>query len=67
MFRYAILQHALKQADPATLTDEAQAVEALGVKPKLVRGSPANIKLTYPEDMALAESILAAPSAGSAR
>ena len=67
MFRYAILQHALKQADPATVTDEAQAVEALGVKPKLVLGSPANVKLTYPEDMALAEAILAARSAGAGR
>jgi 2-C-methyl-D-erythritol 4-phosphate cytidylyltransferase len=58
MFRYAILQHALKRADPATITDEAQAVEALGVKPRLVLGSPANIKVTYPEDLALAEAIL---------
>jgi 2-C-methyl-D-erythritol 4-phosphate cytidylyltransferase len=58
MFRYAILNHALKQADPATITDEAQAVEALGVKPRLVLGSPANIKVTYPEDLALAEAIL---------
>ena len=66
MFRYAILQHALKQADPTTVTDEAQAVEALGVKPKMVQGSPANIKITYAEDMPLAEAILAArsPSAG---
>jgi 2-C-methyl-D-erythritol 4-phosphate cytidylyltransferase len=58
MFRYAILHHALKQADPATITDEAQAVEALGVKPRLVLGSPANIKVTFPEDLALAEAIL---------
>jgi 2-C-methyl-D-erythritol 4-phosphate cytidylyltransferase len=58
MFRYAILNHALKQADPATITDEAQAVEGLGVKPRLVLGSPANIKVTYPEDLALAEAIL---------
>ena len=67
MFRYAILHHALKQADPAAITDEAQAIEALGVKPKLVLGSPANIKLTYPEDMALAEAILAATIGGVAR
>ncbi len=43
----------------AQLLDEAQAVEALGVKPRLVQGSPANIKVTYPEDIALAEAILA--------
>jgi len=65
MFRYAILQHAVKQSDPAAVTDEAQAVEALGVKPKLVLGSPANIKLTYPEDMALAEAIIAGRRSGA--
>jgi 2-C-methyl-D-erythritol 4-phosphate cytidylyltransferase len=59
MFRYAILQHAFRNADCAKLTDEAQAVEALGVKPRLVQGSPANIKVTYAEDIALAEAILA--------
>ena len=59
MFRYAILQHAFRNADCAKITDEAQAVEALGVKPRLVHGSPSNIKVTYPEDMALAEAILA--------
>ena len=60
MFRYAILNHALRRADVAQLLDEAQAVEALGVKPRLVQGSPANIKVTYPEDIAVAEAILAA-------
>jgi 2-C-methyl-D-erythritol 4-phosphate cytidylyltransferase len=59
MFRYAILQHALRKADGKAITDEAQAVEALGVKPRLVRGSPTNIKLTYAEDLELAEAILA--------
>jgi len=58
MFRYAILQHAFRQADLAKITDEAQAVEALGVKPRLVQGSPSNIKVTYAEDVALAEAIL---------
>ena len=59
MFRYAILNHALRRADVAQLVDEAQAVEALGVKPRLVQGSAANIKVTYPDDLALAEAILA--------
>ena len=58
MFRYAILQHAFKKADLSKITDEAQAVEALGVKPRLVQGSPSNIKVTYSEDVALAEAIL---------
>jgi 2-C-methyl-D-erythritol 4-phosphate cytidylyltransferase len=59
MFRYAILHHALRQAHGRNMTDEAQAIEALGVKPRLVLGSTANIKLTYPEDLELAEAILA--------
>lgn len=60
MFRYAILNHALRKADVSKLADEAQAVEALGVKPRLVHGSPANVKITYPEDVAVAEAILTA-------
>jgi 2-C-methyl-D-erythritol 4-phosphate cytidylyltransferase len=59
MFRYAILQHALKQAHGKTIADEAQAVGALGVMPRLVLGSPANIEVTYREDLELAEAILA--------
>lgn len=59
MFRYAILNHAFRQADLAAISDEAQAVEALGLKPRLVQGSPSNIKVTYPEDLELAAAILA--------
>ncbi|MEX0959042.1 MAG: 2-C-methyl-D-erythritol 4-phosphate cytidylyltransferase [Burkholderiales bacterium] len=58
MFRYALLKHALETADPATITDEASAVEALGLLPRLVNGSNANIKVTFPQDAALAEAIL---------
>ncbi len=53
MFRYALLRSALEQA--STVTDEAGAVEALGLKPKLVEGSPRNFKITLPHDVALAE------------
>ena len=65
MFRYAILQHAFRNADLARLVDEAQAVEALGVKPRLVQGNPANIKVTYAEDVYLAEAILAQRTASA--
>ena len=41
-------------------TDEAQAVEALGLTPRLVRGSPANLKITFADDLSLAAAILAA-------
>ena len=58
MFRYRVLLEALRAADPAAVTDEARAVEALGLKPRLVMGDTRNIKVTYPEDLALAELIL---------
>ncbi len=40
------------------ITDEAMAMERLGLKPLLVEGSEDNIKVTTPADIALAESIL---------
>ena len=58
MFRYRVLVEALRAADPAVVTDEARAIEALGLKPRLVMGDTRNIKVTYPEDLALAELIL---------
>ena len=58
MFRYRLLMEALRVADPAVATDEARAVEGLGRKPRLVMGSTCNIKVTYAEDLALAELIL---------
>jgi 2-C-methyl-D-erythritol 4-phosphate cytidylyltransferase len=58
MFRYQLLLEALRRAEAALVTDEAGAIEALGLKPKVVMGSPRNIKVTYPEDLALAELIL---------
>lgn len=58
MFRYRVLLEALRATDPALVTDEAQAIENLGLKPRLVMGDARNIKVTYPEDLALAELIL---------
>ncbi|HEY5754985.1 MAG TPA: 2-C-methyl-D-erythritol 4-phosphate cytidylyltransferase [Steroidobacter sp.] len=65
MFRYAILQRALEsvQAKGIAVTDEAQAVEALGLQPKLVAGDADNIKITLPEDLPRAERILRSRSA----
>ena len=40
------------------VTDEAQAVELAGESPRMVEGRPDNIKITRPEDMALAELFL---------
>ena len=44
----------------AAVTDEASAIECLGLRPRLVRGHADNIKVTNPEDAALAEAILRA-------
>jgi 2-C-methyl-D-erythritol 4-phosphate cytidylyltransferase len=60
MFRLNVLRRALAQESAMQCTDESQAVEALGLAPRLVRGSAANIKITYPEDLPLASAILAA-------
>lgn len=58
MFRHAVLVQALRSADLATVTDESSAVERLGLKPRLVAADPGNLKVTYPQDLALAETIL---------
>ena len=57
MFRYSTLKTAL-QANGGTATDEAQAIEALGLQPKLVVGSLKNMKVTYPQDVAIVESLM---------
>jgi 2-C-methyl-D-erythritol 4-phosphate cytidylyltransferase len=57
MFRAGLLLHALRRAR-GPVTDEASAVEQLGLHPRLVQGSRENLKVTWPEDLALAEAIL---------
>lgn len=60
MFRFGVLRRAFAAPAALTCTDDAQAVEALGLKPRLILGSPDNLKITYPADLALAAAILAA-------
>ncbi len=57
MFRCGLLMQALKEAKRA-VTDEAGAIEQMGLKPRLVAGSRENIKVTFPEDLKIAEAIL---------
>jgi 2-C-methyl-D-erythritol 2,4-cyclodiphosphate synthase len=54
------LRHALKEATLAgiAVTDEAQAVERMGLRPTLVQGSPFNVKVTLPEDLIVAARVL---------
>ncbi|MDD5335245.1 MAG: 2-C-methyl-D-erythritol 4-phosphate cytidylyltransferase [Rhodoferax sp.] len=62
MFRIGQLMEAMAQSADH-LTDEASAMEAIGLQPLLVPGSAQNFKVTYPEDFALAEAVLKARSA----
>jgi 2-C-methyl-D-erythritol 4-phosphate cytidylyltransferase len=59
-FRYEVLKNALSKAaeDGFMGTDEALLVERTGVRVKIVKGSPYNIKITTPEDLRLGELIL---------
>jgi 2-C-methyl-D-erythritol 4-phosphate cytidylyltransferase len=58
MFRCGLLMQALKEAK-GPVTDEAAAVEQMGLRPRLVAGSRENIKVTFAEDLKIAEAILA--------
>ena len=57
LFRLDLLRSALEQAiaKGKPLGDEAAAMELAGYKPMLVRGRESNLKVTYPEDLPLAE------------
>ncbi|MCE5360156.1 2-C-methyl-D-erythritol 4-phosphate cytidylyltransferase [Candidatus Igneacidithiobacillus taiwanensis] len=48
------------RAADAVVTDEASALERLGWQPRLLAAHADNLKITYPEDLPLAEAILAA-------
>jgi 2-C-methyl-D-erythritol 4-phosphate cytidylyltransferase len=56
MFRLGRLRSALREAIEAgkTVTDEANAMELAGFRPRMVQGSRDNIKITLPADLALA-------------
>jgi len=62
MFRYGVLRRALRLSieRERVVTDEASAIEALGLRPRLVTGRTDNIKITLPGDRGLAAAILSA-------
>ena len=66
-FRVGLLRRALAvaRAQGLSVTDEASAVEALGLAPRLVTGRRDNLKITHPEDLALAAHVLAAQAGSS--
>lgn len=59
-FRYELLRRAYEQAIAESLaaTDDSALVERLGIPVAVVAGHPRNIKITQPEDFALAEVLL---------
>ena len=59
LFRVGVLADAIDAAHEAgcDLTDEASAMEFVGIKPLLVMGSSANIKITHSSDLAIAEAL----------
>ena len=59
MFHIDALMAALQAAGDA-VTDESSAMEFVGKSPLLVEGSAQNFKVTYPQDFALAQSVLLA-------
>jgi 2-C-methyl-D-erythritol 4-phosphate cytidylyltransferase len=57
MFRHGTLVEALRAAG-SDMTDEASAIEKLGLQPRLVESDSRNLKVTYPQDLELAGLIL---------
>ena len=66
VFESSLIKAALQKAldDGLELTDDCAAVERLGMKVALTRGDERNIKLTTPEDLAVAQAILELDGAG---
>ena len=62
LFRAKLLLEAFRYVEDnnLTITDDAAAVEALGMQPGLVKCSTQNIKITHPQDLDLAAQILIA-------
>ena len=60
MFRYGLLRTAIREGMDRGLamTDEASAMEAQGYAPLLIEGAADNIKITHPQDLALAALFL---------
>lgn len=57
MFRHGKLREALLAAG-SDMTDEASAIEKLGLHPRLIESDARNLKVTYPQDLRLASLIL---------
>lgn len=58
VFDGAVLRQAYSQPESPLFTDDASVVENIGVKVALAEGEPANMKITHPDDLVIAEAIL---------
>ncbi len=60
MFRLKLLKQALSHCFERNIpiTDDASAIEALGLRVKLIQGHADNIKITHQDDLKIAETIL---------
>jgi 2-C-methyl-D-erythritol 4-phosphate cytidylyltransferase len=57
-FQSTQLKKAYEQPFDSKFTDDASVVEAIGIKINLIEGDYRNIKITFPEDIAIAELLL---------
>ena len=64
MFRAGMLALALDRPLDRAVTDEASAIERLGLMPRLVTGDALNFKVTWPHDLVLARAVLGLDNAG---
>ncbi len=64
MFRAGMLALALDRPLDRAVTDEASAIERLGLVPRLVTGDALNFKVTWPHDLVLARAVLGLDDAG---
>ncbi len=64
-FQASVLREALSAASVTEATDEAALVERLGRRVVLVDGDARNVKITKPEDLAVAEGFVGPSGAGS--
>ncbi|TWU60780.1 2-C-methyl-D-erythritol 4-phosphate cytidylyltransferase [Rubripirellula tenax] len=59
VFDAGVLRNAYQKHNGRPATDDAELVERIGHAVAIVRGSADNLKITYPEDLAVAEAIFA--------
>ena len=62
LFRRSTIDEAYLRPYEATYTDDASVVEAMGEAVHLCAGERSNLKITTPDDLIIAEALLAAES-----